>query len=58
MVIAMESSTTLTILHLVGPTTEPFCPDRDICPATDYGIAENYGKTFDLNVTSSEPSNR
>ena len=57
-VIAMEGSVTLTILHLAGPTMEPFCPDRDICPATDYGLAENYGKTFDLNVTQSESSNR
>ena len=48
-VIGTEGTSLHTILHLAGPTSEPFCPDSDCVRATDYGIAENYGKTFDLN---------
>lgn len=48
----MEGMSRLTILHLAGPTIEPFCPDQNTFPAQDYGIAENYGKVFDLNFSS------
>lgn len=51
-VISMEGMSRLTILHLAGPTIEPFCPDQNTFPAQDYGIAENYGKVFDLNFSS------
>lgn len=49
LVIGMEGTNTLTILHLAGPTTEPFCLEQNLSsiPVQDYGIAENYGKIFD-----------
>lgn len=51
-VIALEGTNKLNILHLTGPTTEPFCGGERESSIADYGIVENYGKNFDLNNAS------
>lgn len=51
-VIALEGTNKLNILHLTGPTTEPLCEADSESAINDYGISENYGKHFDLNNAS------
>ncbi|XP_065205411.1 NACHT domain- and WD repeat-containing protein 1 [Planococcus citri] len=56
-VIAMEGSSKLSILHLTGPTTEQFlCFDEPTlsAPSREYGIEQNYGKVFDLNYPAAD----
>ncbi len=51
-VIALEGMSKLTILHLAGPTMESFSEFEGSSFQVDYGLAENYGKIFDLNSSS------
>lgn len=51
-VVALEGTTKLIILRLIGPAMESFCIDENNLPSRqEYGIPENYGKVFDLNYS-------